>query len=41
MPLALYSAQASQLGMFTDRLTDTIYYASLAQRPLTEADPAG
>jgi signal transduction histidine kinase len=41
VPLAVSSAQAAQLSMFTDRLTDTIYYASLAERPLTEADPSG
>ncbi|WP_219418064.1 sensor histidine kinase [Pseudonocardia nigra] len=41
VPLALYYAQAAQLGLFTDRLTDTIYYASLAERPITDADPTG
>lgn len=41
VPLAVFSAQTAQLGMFTDRLTDTIFYASLAERPLTEADPIG
>lgn len=41
VPLALYNAQAAQLQMFTDRLTDTIFYASLAERPLTEADTTG
>lgn len=41
VPLALSSAQASQLELFTDRLTDTIFYASLAERPLTEAETAG
>jgi hypothetical protein len=41
VPLALYNAQAAQLEMFTDRLTDTIFYASLAERPLTEADTTG
>jgi len=41
VPLAVYSAQAAQLEMFTNRLTDTIFYASLAERPLTEAEPTG
>lgn len=41
VPLALSYAQARQLAMFTDRLTDTIFYASLAERPITEADATG
>ncbi len=41
VPLALSYAQARQLAMFTDRLTDTIFYASLAERPITEADTTG
>jgi signal transduction histidine kinase len=41
VPLALSYAQARQLAMFTDRLTDTIYYASLAERPITQADTTG
>ncbi|MCU1666109.1 MAG: histidine kinase, partial [Pseudonocardia sp.] len=41
VPLALTIAQANQLGLFTDRLTDTIFYASLAARPITEADTTG
>ena len=30
VPLALSYTQARQQAMFTDRLTDTIFYASLA-----------
>jgi len=41
VPLALSDAQAAQQEMFTDRLTDTIYYASLAERPITFSDPSG
>lgn len=41
IPLALSNAQADQSAMFTDRLTDTIYYASLAERSITEAEPTG
>jgi signal transduction histidine kinase len=41
VPLALTNAQANQLVLFTDRLTDTIFYASLAERPITEADTSG
>ncbi|MDN5857937.1 MAG: HAMP domain-containing histidine kinase [Pseudonocardia sp.] len=41
VPLAAYSAQAAQAKLFTDRLTDTVYFASLAARPLTEADTTG
>src|ERR671915_84794 len=41
VPLALSYAWARQLDMFTDRLTDTIFYASLAERPITEADATG
>jgi signal transduction histidine kinase len=41
VPLALTNAQAAQLELFTDRLTDTVFYASLAERPLTEADATG
>lgn len=35
--LAWTTAQAAQQGFFTRRLTDTVYLASLVQRPLTEA----
>jgi len=38
VPLALADAQRSQQDLFTKRLIDTIYYASSAERPLTEAD---
>ena len=41
VPLALSYSQARQLAMFTDRLTDTIFYASLAERPITQADTTG
>src|SRR5918996_4939097 len=41
VPLALSYAQARQLAMFSDRLTDTIFYASLAERPITQADTTG
>lgn len=35
--LAYTTAQAQQEGFFTRRLTDTVYLASLVQRPLTDA----
>jgi signal transduction histidine kinase len=38
--LAYTTAQAQQEGFFTRRLTDTVYLASLVQRPLTEATGA-
>lgn len=41
VPLALATTAAAQSRMFTDRLTDTIFYASRAERPVLEADPAG
>ena len=41
VPLALSYASARQQSMFTDRLTDTIFYASLAERPITQADATG
>src|ERR1700754_2590612 len=41
IPLGLAYAQARPLATFTDRLTDTIFYASLAERPVTEADTTG
>ncbi|MBP2369957.1 sensor histidine kinase [Pseudonocardia parietis] len=40
VPLALTHAQRSQEEVFTDRLTDTISFASGAQRPLIES-PGG
>lgn len=40
VPLALANAQATQQDLFTRRLIDTIYYASSAERALTEADYA-
>jgi signal transduction histidine kinase len=41
VPLALADASSRQLRFFTERLTDTIFYASLAERPITDADPTG
>jgi signal transduction histidine kinase len=41
VPLAVSDARASQLEMFTNRLTDTISFASLAGRPLAEGNLAG
>ena len=41
VPLAGIFAQATQQELFIDRLTDTTYYASLAERPLTAADTVG
>lgn len=41
VPLAVINARAEQLQLFTEQLTDTISYASQAERPLTEADYAG
>lgn len=38
VPLALNITQVAQERIFTDRLTDTIFYAELAERPITEAD---
>ena len=38
--LAWTTAQAAQQELFTRRLTDTVYLASLAQRPVTDADRA-
>jgi signal transduction histidine kinase len=41
VPLALATTTAAQSRMFTDRLTDTTFYASRAERPVLEADAAG
>ncbi len=41
IPLALSSAMSAQQEMFTDRLTDTIFYASLAERSITDRDTSG
>ena len=38
--LAWTTAQAAQQGFFTRRLTDTVYLASLVQRPVTDAEGA-
>ncbi|MDN5747452.1 MAG: HAMP domain-containing histidine kinase [Pseudonocardia sp.] len=40
VPLALANASASQQDLFTRRLSDTTFFASSAERPLTEADTA-
>jgi signal transduction histidine kinase len=40
IPLALADASSRQLQFFTAQLTDTIYYASLSERPITDADPS-
>ncbi|MCW2633501.1 MAG: histidine kinase [Pseudonocardia sp.] len=39
LPLALSDARSSQQRLFVDRLTDTVFFASIAQRPVTENDP--
>ena len=41
VPLALSTSQARQSQLFTQQLTDTIFYASLAERPITQADTSG
>lgn len=41
VPLALADGSSRQLQFFTEQLTDTIFYASLAERPITEADTTG
>jgi signal transduction histidine kinase len=41
VPLALSNSLAAQQGLFIDRLTDTIYFASRAQRPITEDTAPG
>ncbi|GAA2900933.1 HAMP domain-containing sensor histidine kinase [Pseudonocardia halophobica] len=41
VPLAVSNSRASQQELFIDRLTDTIYFASRAQRPITEDSAAG
>ncbi|GEL24395.1 two-component sensor histidine kinase [Pseudonocardia sulfidoxydans NBRC 16205] len=41
VPLALADTRSAQQELFTDRLTDTIFFASIAQRPITEADASG
>lgn len=40
-PFAVTIAQGAQLELFTDRLKTTIFYASLAEKPITDDDPAG
>lgn len=41
VPLALSTSQARQSQLFTQQLSDTIFYASLAERPVTQADTSG
>lgn len=41
VPLAIADARAAQQELFTDRLTDTIFFASISQRPITEANATG
>ncbi|GAA4552448.1 HAMP domain-containing sensor histidine kinase [Pseudonocardia xishanensis] len=41
VPLALANSRAAQQELFIDRLTDTIYFASRAQRPITEDTAPG
>lgn len=40
VPLALANAAATQQDLFTQRFADTVYFASQAERPLTDADTA-
>jgi signal transduction histidine kinase len=40
VPLAAAATQRAQLTVFADRLSDTVYFASVAQRPLTDGDAA-
>jgi signal transduction histidine kinase len=41
VPLAVSDARARQLQLFTNRLTDTVSFASLAGRPIAEGDLVG
>ena len=41
VPLALSTSQARQSQLFTQQLTDTIFYAALAERPITQDDTSG
>lgn len=41
VPLALSNASEAQLALFNDRVSDAIYFASLAERPLVEGATAG
>jgi signal transduction histidine kinase len=41
VPLAVTTSQARQSELFTQQLTDTIFYASLAERPITQDDTSG
>jgi len=38
VPLAVAAAQRAQQAMFADRLADTVYFASVAQRAVTHGD---
>lgn len=40
VPLALSDARTATQRQFVDRLSDTVRFAALAQRPLVDADPA-
>ncbi|MGI8814525.1 MAG: sensor histidine kinase [Pseudonocardia sp.] len=40
VPLAISDARSATQRQFTDRLADTARFASLAQRPITEGNPA-
>jgi signal transduction histidine kinase len=41
VPLAVTTSQARQSELFTQQLTDTIFYASLAERPITQDETSG
>jgi signal transduction histidine kinase len=41
VPLAVSNSRAAQQELFIDRLTDTIFFASRAQRPITEDSATG
>ena len=41
VPLALNSSQAEQSKLFTGQLTDTVFYASLAERPIVDGEASG
>lgn len=40
VPLGLSAARSAQQELFIDRLTDTVFFASVAERPITDAEPA-
>jgi signal transduction histidine kinase len=41
VPLGLSAARSGQQELFTDRLTDTVFFASIAERPILDAETAG